>query len=460
MSFDRNFASMFALQIPLLKCLVLGMLSIGTLISCASKGPYQIELMPPPEVYDTRINPYDDEETMKKRVPRTGILYATDREPATENDKKELIYANRRGYLVRLGRADIGFKDQAIDWEEARRISLLKNRTENYPLNVTSVEEYGILDRSYHPFMRPEDKADDPRAAAKRYAAEINEKLAVSDVKDIFIYVHGYKVIFENPILVAAELWHFLGYEGVFISYAWPSTPSVWAYFADSQTAKVSSHQLRVLLEYLAEETDVERIHILGYSAGTQLVVDTIYNMALTNKHKTPEQIHKDTKIGRVILIGSDVDTGLFATYLLDGFLDVTTHTAVYVSGKDKALGMSKSLLGGQKRLGQDWQSETTEEARRVFSQVKNEISFINVTDTEGAEENNGHAYFRKSPWASSDILMSLLHNLSPQERGLEKGSGALAWTFPDDYIARLRARLEQIYPELKETETPDAPSQ
>jgi esterase/lipase superfamily enzyme len=454
MFFDGMMSGKSSYKNFFLKCLVLGVVSIGTLSSCASKGPYQIELMPPPDVYDTRINPFDEEEAMKQRVPRSGILYATDREPVTEEDKKELIYANRRGYLVRMGRAEIGFKDGAIDWEEARRISMLKNRSEKYPLNVKSVEEYGILDRSYHPFMRPQDKADDPRAAAKRYAAEIDEKLAVSDVKDIFIYVHGYKVIFENPILVAAELWHFLGYEGVFISYAWPSTPSVWAYFADAQTTKVSSHALRVFLEYLAEETDVERIHILGYSAGTQLVVDTIYQLALLNKYKTPEQIHKETKIGRVILIGSDVDTGLFATYLLDGFLNVTTHTSVYVSGKDKALGMSKSLLGGHKRLGQDWQTEVSPQVREVLSKVESELSFINVTDTEGAEENNGHAYFRKSPWASSDILMSLMHDLTSEERGLVKENGELAWTFPEDYIARLRARLEQIYPELKDGNT------
>ena len=453
MFLNRKTTSKHSLQNSFLKHIVFAALLVS-LASCASKGPYQIELMPPPDVYDTRINPYDDEEIMRKRVPRTGLLYATDRAPATEEDKKELIYANRRGYLVRMGRAEIGLKGGAIDWEEVRDISLLKNRTEKYPLNVKSVEEYGILDRSYHPFMRPEDKADDPRAAAKRYAAEINEKLAVSEVKDIFVYVHGYKVIFENPILVAAELWHFLGYEGVFISYAWPSTPSVWAYFADSQTAKVSSHQLRVFLEYLAEETDVERIHILGYSAGTQLVVDTVYQLALTNKHKTPEQMQKDTKIGRVILIGSDVDTGLFASYLLDGFLDVSTHTSVYVSGKDKALGMSKSLQGGQKRLGQDWQADISPQAHKVLSRIEEELSFINVTETEGAEENNGHAYFRKSPWASSDILMSLMHDLSPQERGLEKVNDALAWTFPEDYIARLRARLEQIYPELKDMNT------
>ncbi|NIT60672.1 MAG: alpha/beta hydrolase, partial [Aliifodinibius sp.] len=51
------------------------------------------------------------------------------------------------------------------------------------------------------------------------------------------IYVHGYKVVFENPMLVATELWHFLGYDGVMVGYAWPSTPSRWAYLRDTDTS-------------------------------------------------------------------------------------------------------------------------------------------------------------------------------------------------------------------------------
>ena len=35
--------------------------------------------------------------------------------------------------------------DETITWEEARRISLLKNRTSDYPLEVVDVEEFGIV---------------------------------------------------------------------------------------------------------------------------------------------------------------------------------------------------------------------------------------------------------------------------------------------------------------------------
>jgi len=28
--------------------------------------------------------------------------------------------------------------------------------------------------------------------------------------KDVYVYVHGFKAVFDIPVLVAAELWHFL----------------------------------------------------------------------------------------------------------------------------------------------------------------------------------------------------------------------------------------------------------
>ena len=55
----------------------------------------------------------------------------------------------------------------------------------------------------------------------------------------------------------------------------------------------------------------------------------------------------------------------------------------------------------------------------------------------------NGHSYFQQSPWVSSDILMLLMHDLTPQQRGLVKGDAM--WTFPPDYIERLQATLDGL---------------
>jgi hypothetical protein len=76
-------------------------------------------------------------------------------------------------------------------------------------------------------------------------------------------------------------------------------------------------------------------------------------------------------------------------------------------------------------------------------------LHVINVTQAEGAASGNGHAYFRKSPWASSDILVSLLYNLKPAERALEKDAELPIWTFPPDYIQKLQTVLMSANPEL-----------
>jgi len=93
--------------------------------------------------------------------------------------------------------------------------------------------------------------------------------------------VHGYKVVFENPLLVASELWHFLGYEGSFIAFSWPSTPDTLAYFADLETAALSAGNLRILIQYLAEQTEARKIHIIGCSAGTWVVAQALDQLAL-----------------------------------------------------------------------------------------------------------------------------------------------------------------------------------
>jgi esterase/lipase superfamily enzyme len=208
-------------------------------------------------------------------------------------------------------------------------MSLLKNRTDKYPLKVVEVEELGILDKSMTVFTDPAIIPSDPRQPAERFAGFINAKLNGSQRKDIYIYVHGYKVVFENPLLVATELWHFLGYDGVFIAYAWPSTPSRWAYFADIETAELTAHNLRLFLKYLAEETEAERIHIIGYSAGTRVVIATLAQLALLHAEQDQSSIQNKLRIGHVILVGSDVDRQLFGAYLVDGLLKVPATLSV-----------------------------------------------------------------------------------------------------------------------------------
>ena len=429
-------------------------LAAALLTACASKPIDEIQLMPAPDVYgDGLLNPLPDTNPFD-RIPYDGILFATDRSPATKQDREQ-YYRNDRGQVVRLGLAEIQFGKKEFTWEFARSISMLKSRSEEYPIKITNADEWGIMDSTmpywFDVSLISEDEL--PADATDRFADAINEQLAVSKKKHVYIYVHGYKVVYENPVLVSAELWHFLGYDGAFIAYAWPSTPSKFAYIKDSDTAAGYARNFRLLLEFVAENTDAEEIHVIGYSNGTRLVLRAMEQLALIHEGESADEIWKQLRLRNVILIGSDLDRGVFGAYLADGILNVSKHLSIYMSQYDKALGVSQFLTRRQ-RLGQLWGGKGGEIhplARQALIDFRDQISFINVSDAEGSDTGNGHGYFLSSPWASSDILMTMYYGLMPEQRGLVEQEDLPVFTFPPDYISRLWNAIETVDPKFSE---------
>ena len=430
-------------------------LTITALLSaCASAPVDQINLMPAPDVYgDGLLNPLPETSPFA-RIPYDGILFATDRAPATEEDPEQ-YYRNDRGQVVRLGLAEIQFGKKEFTWEFARRVSMLRSRSEDYPVKISNVEEWGIMDSSipYWFDMSLISEDERPPDATDRFVDAINAQLAVSKKKHVYIYVHGYKVVYENPVLVSAELWHFLGYDGAFIAYAWPSTPSKFAYIKDSDTSAGYARNFRLLLESVAENTDAEEIHVIGYSNGTRLVLRAMEQLALIHEGESADEIWQQLHLRNVILVGSDLDRGVFGSYMADGILNVSRHLSIYMSRHDKALGFSQ-FLTRRERLGQLWGSKGEKLhalARQALIDYRDQISFINVSDAEGSDTGNGHGYFRSSPWASSDVLMTMYYGLTPEQRGLVEQDDLPIFTFPPDYISRLWNAIEIVDPEFAE---------
>lgn len=432
----------------LILCLIL---FLGTQLSCSSNNAYMIDLMPTPRIYDeNRLHPFSDLTPIDKDGT-IELIYATDRMPAGPDDR-EKYYKNKGGSVVRLGVGRIKLGNGNVSWDEMKKISLLKNRTQSFPLKVERVREYGILDSSISELDLPEIKAQKTSVPSRKIADMINEKLDRSNKKDVYIYVHGFKVNFENPLLVASELWHYLGYEGVFIPFAWPSTPSLWSYAADVETTEVSARNLRILIQYLAKNTNARKIHIVGYSAGTRLVVYAMHDLALIFDRETRQEIDEDLSIGHVLLVGSDMDRNYFIHAIFDGMLKVTDNFSVYISEGDKALSWSK-LFYSRKRLGQSTRNENIrEEAIKAFRE-REDLDFIDVTDAEGSMSGNGHVYFRRSPWASSDILTTLMFGLGPEQRGLVRGEDDFIWSFPPKYVDNLKTILAKENPALRPLE-------
>jgi esterase/lipase superfamily enzyme len=419
------------------------LLMVISAFSCGSR--YKINLMPAPTVFeDGDVNP------LPKGLPPVSyddfrMLYATDRKPSDDPDERP-FYLDEPGYIVRLGLARIKAGPAGTDWEEIRSISLAKNRSQDYPLEVLSVNETGALPSTYSFLTQSAPGSTAPDLRGKKFAELVSQRLAASGVKDIYVYVHGFRVVFDVPVLVASELWHFLGYRGAFIAYTWPSTANVFAYLSDLEAAVIMARKLRLFLTYLAEETQVEKIHIVGFSAGSRLVVRALGQLALLKADATDEQIREDVRIGNVIIVGGDISHEEFGATLADGLLKIPKRTTIYVSSADRALVWARRLFR-RERLGQMW-TEDLPQRSADFLLANPSLQFVDVSEAAGSTTGNGHAYFRKSPWVSSDLLTLLAYDIGAAERGLEKEANLLVWTFPPDFIERLREVLTEMNPD------------
>jgi len=407
------------------------------LCSCSSY-PYRYPLIGTPAVFwETGLDPFvetgDDD-----RDANIEVYYATDRRPAGKDDK-EPFYTKDRGHILRLGKATVQIGDDNMNWPEIQSQSLSKDRKAKLWMQVTGIHEFGGLWSTLAWETADYDSAT-AREPSSRFSEEINKKLSRSKQKDIFIFVHGYKMVFEYPVLVACEFWHYLGYDGVFLAYSWPSIPKYFAYMADVETAAYSARNFRQLLTYLATDTNVRHIHIMCFSTGTRIVSKALTELRLINYGKDEAFLHRKFKIGQLLITGPDIDPGIFKAYHADGLNDVPELTTIYISEKDKSLKLLERIFG-QSRLGSVGGMSQSDTDYLVQSA---DVSLVDVSEAESVETDRGHDYFRRSPWVSSDVLITLKFNTEPSKRGLIRSEDSRIWKFPSDYVKTLNEAFER----------------
>ena len=111
----------------------------------------------------------------------------------------------------------------------------------------------------------------------------------------------------------------------------------------------------------------------------------------------------------------------------------------VYMSSTDAALRMSSFALG-QDRLGQVFLPDESAQAQEIERRLRDtpNLNLIDVSGADGSSFGNGHSYFRSSPWASSDMFVSLIYGLDAPARGLQRPADGAVWSFPPDYPERI----------------------
>jgi esterase/lipase superfamily enzyme len=231
------------------------------------------------------------------------------------------------------------------------------------------------------------------------FLKDIRDTLAKESLSDrsLLVYIHGYHVTFEEAAIRAAQIGFDLKVPGITAFYSWPSQGTLDGYGADYDMVQISEEDLSRFLVRMAKDSNANRVHIVAHSMGNQGLLRALY------RSTAQAAITAGMRFGQIFLAAPDVDVDLFRQ-LANVYPTVAERTTMYVSAKDKVLGISSMLRKDRPRAGYTPPTTTVDGIDTV------EATGIDVTIL-------GHAYFAEAAGILYDMHELLFHNTPPERR-------------------------------------------
>ena len=400
------------------------------------------QLMPTPNLYATGDPAPFADVPPERRSNHLEILYLTDRklEEGSTPDRPE--YGHKRSRSLAFGVCEVRF-GQDVSWTELVKASTTKRRSVKLEVAMTKATE---LCR-FPPTPRTLVELPDPPGTTQPSALQVEhdealgiareefaKRLTASEVKDVYIFVHGVKTGFEGSVTTIAQLWHFLGRQGVAIAYSWPAGGRglLRGYNYDYNSSEFTVYHLKQTLRAIALFPEVRRIHIIAHSRGTDVVISAVRELHLETAG-AGRSTREVFKLGTLALAAPDLDVDVVIQRAVTARLGlVPERTVMYICEKDEALGLSRFLFGSM-RLGKLQPNVFTPEELAALRASKT----VAIIDARLQKPGSfGHNYFYSNPAVSSDLILVLRHGASP---GAEHGRPLHAsengfWYIDDKY--------------------------
>jgi len=215
--------------------------------------------------------------------------------------------------------------------------------------------------------------------------------------KNIFIFIHGYNVSFEDAARRTGQMAYDLKFPGAPVFYSWPSQANWYGYATDKENIEMSTFQIRSFLLDIAEKSNADTINLIAHSMG---------NIGLTAALSEMEQKAKP-RFNQVVLAAPDIDAQVFKKQIATSIVKQSTRTTLYTSKSDLALIASRYFNQGN-RVG--------DSGPEVF--LFDGIETIDATAVDSSLL--GHSYYGSNATVLDDLGL-LLRNQPIESRNYLK---------------------------------------
>jgi esterase/lipase superfamily enzyme len=406
-------------------------------------------MMPTPNVYvdsDTDVYAGLHQSLKSTEVP---LFYITDRQPE-KDENGNLVYGYQRSPSLAFGNTVVDLGED-ITWEQLLEASRTNKRLDDVKMEIRELNEIARGPNAPIPYTEVDGKiVEDPDLLAQRTATgevfrqAIVQQLALTPRKEVFIFVHGFHNDFNDAAFAMAELWHFLGRIGVPIIYTWPAGhPGLFGYTYDRESSEFTVYHLRQTINFLSSFPEVEKIHLIAHSRGTDVAVNAMRELTIAARAAGLDPKEK-YKIHNFVLAAPDIDRQVAQQRIIGDHLAHSAHRfTIYTSPADKAIGWSDLLFDSPKgRIGNVGVEEIPETTKVALERSNANFAYVNfwsATDKSDSDADTfGHSYFRDAPTVSSDLILMLRDDLDPGPPGRPlENLGFKFWRVPPGYPAR-----------------------
>lgn len=280
-------------------------------------------------------------------------------------------------------------------------------------VTIPARHRVGQIERPW-PWLGRESKerhvvfGNDDTFGSAEFAIRLGRKIQDVERKELLIFLHGYKVTFEEAARRAAQVATDIQFGGIVILFSWPSAGEFAFYSADEDCAAKSAAPLANFLRDL-EGGPWTKVHLVAHSMGNRVMISGLAN-----------RVGLTLPLHNIVLVAADVDIDLFEQQF-PHVSELVQHErgdliTSYATNSDRALLIS-GWFHRSNRLG----------LFRGEPHVREGLETIDATAVDSSLL--GHSYFGDERSVLTDLGLLVRESLPASKRGLT--SVAKWWAFP-----------------------------